>query len=238
MRVLEFSEDTITVYIDGLSQLETNQKLVFILDTLKSKDLDGVIDYALSYHSLVVYYLPHIIDVNVIRDELIEAEKSYKSSVSNQKTIIEIPVCYDSEFGLDQKRFNDAGVDMEELIALHTEKEYLIHMIGFLPGFPYLDGVNERLKMHRLSTPRTKIPSGSVGIAGSQTGLYPTSSPGGWNIIGRTPLAIGIEENTLNVPYSVGDYIKFVPIDRTEFDEITSQINNKNYKINIYERGV
>lgn len=111
-----------------------------------------------------------------------------------------------------------AGLSEKEVVALHSGQPYRIYMLGFLPGFPYLGGLNERLHTPRLSTPRTKIPAGSVGIGGKQTGIYPMESPGGWQLIGRTPLTLFAPGEPL--PYAAGDRIRFVPIDEDEFARI------------------
>lgn len=134
--------------------------------------------------------------------------------------IVRIPVCYDDEeFAPDLKIVaSHANFSKDEVIKLHSSTDYLIYMMGFLPGFPYLGGMDERLKTPRLQTPRTKIPAGSVAIGGEQTGLYPVESPGGWNIIGRTPLKVFDLNREPKFLYRAGDKIRFVPISRTEFD--------------------
>lgn len=124
-------------------------------------------------------------------------------------------------FGIDIKNvasYNNLTVD--EVIKIHTSREYLIYMLGFTPGFPYLGGMDERIATPRLEVPRTKIYGGSVGIAGSQTGVYPIDSPGGWQIIGRTPLKLYDENREEQILLRAGDFIKFVPITLDEFIEI------------------
>ena len=106
-----------------------------------------------------------------------------------------------------------------EGIALHTGRDYRIFMLGFLPGFPYLGGLDERLFTPRLNTPRTAIPAGAVGIGGEQTGIYPIASPGGWQLIGRTPPKL-FDPAAGTLPYAAGDRIRFVPIDEDEFARI------------------
>lgn len=160
---------------------------------------------------------------------LVGAEKSFMAKSSFQEPadssffagkIIRIPVCYDDEeFAPDLKIVCDhAKLTKDEVIKLHSSTDYLIYMMGFLPGFPYLGGMDERLKTPRLQTPRTKIPAGSVAIGGAQTGLYPVESPGGWNIIGRTPLKVFDLNREPKFLYKAGDKIRFVPISRAEFD--------------------
>lgn len=165
---------------------------------------------------------------------LVGAEKSFMAKSSFQEPadssfvagkIIRIPVCYDDqEFAPDLKIVCDhAKLTKDEVIKLHSSTDYLIYMMGFLPGFPYLGGMDERLKTPRLQTPRTKIPAGSVAIGGEQTGLYPVESPGGWNIIGRTPLKVFDLNRKPKFLYKAGDKIRFVPISRTEFEHFDEE---------------
>lgn len=238
MKIEEVSEDTMTIIFDNTVSEENSKKLISLLESLRAIQLEGVTDYSVSYTKLMIYYDPMIIGLSDIEEAIRKINAEELQTPLNKKKIIEIPVCYDDEFGLDLNRYYEAGLTIEQIQTLHTEREYYVYMIGFLPGFPYLNGVNDKLKMPRKETPRTRIPKGSVGIAGSQTGFYPTSSPGGWNIIGRTPINIGIENDGLNVPYRAGDYIKFKPINRTTFDEIEKQVNQGTFNLNIEERGV
>ena len=115
-----------------------------------------------------------------------------------------------------------AGLTEAEVLALHTRREYRIYMLGFLPGFPYLGGLDERLFTPRLNTPRTAIPAGAVGIGGEQTGIYPIASPGGWQLIGRTPRKLFDPESGA-LPYTAGDRIKFEPITAAEFAALAAK---------------
>ena len=110
-----------------------------------------------------------------------------------------------------------AGLSREEVIRIHSGQDYLIYMLGFLPGFPYLGGLDQRLFTPRLDNPRTRIPAGSVGIGGEQTGIYPMESPGGWQLIGRTPLNLFSPDNGGKLMYEAGDRIRFVPISEAEY---------------------
>ena len=144
------------------------------------------------------------------------------------KRIVVIPVCYGGEFGPDLPTVaHHAGMSEQDVINLHSAHDYLIDMLGFLPGFAYLGGLDPRLHTPRLSVPRTEIPAGSVGIGGKQTGVYPMESPGGWQLIGRTPLTLFAPGEPL--PSAAGDRIRFVPIDEGEFERIQKREEAKRH---------
>jgi KipI family sensor histidine kinase inhibitor len=136
--------------------------------------------------------------------------------------VVTIPVCYDIEFGPDLLDVSQhAGLSLEEVVRLHSSPTYLVYFLGFSPGFVYLGGLPEVLHMPRLATPRPSIVGGSVGIAGSQTGIYPADSPGGWKLIGRTPLRMFDPEAASPTRLQPGDRMKFSPIDRATFENIS-----------------
>lgn len=134
--------------------------------------------------------------------------------------VIEIPVCYGEEFGPDLEFVaNHNGLTPEEVIRIHSSAEYLVYMVGFAPGFPYLGGMPEAIAAPRRPSPRLAIPAGSVGIAGKQTGVYPIETPGGWQIIGRTPIALFVPDSNPPTILASGDRICFRPISRQEYME-------------------
>lgn len=133
-----------------------------------------------------------------------------------------IPVCYDEKFGLDLPLFENHGLTQKEVIQLHTSATYRVYMIGFLPGFLYLGGLPQNLHMHRKDTPRMNIPKGSVAIGGEQTGIYPMTSPGGWQIIGRTPLTLFNLNSDEPIQIRQGDKIQFYAIDMITYQNLSS----------------
>lgn len=152
-----------------------------------------------------------------------------------KKFIVEIPVLYGGEYGPDIENIaTHNNLSIEEVIKIHTSGEYLVYMLGFTPGFPYLGGMDKRIATPRLKTPRTKIPGGSVGIAGEQTGVYPIESPGGWQLLGRTPLNFFDPNNEKPFLINAGEYIKFVQISEEEYHKIIEQIKNKTYVVKSY----
>jgi inhibitor of KinA len=147
-----------------------------------------------------------------------------------QQQLIEIPVCYDLSFGIDLPAIAlQKNISTEEIIAIHTLKVYDVYILGFLPGFAYMGTVDDRIATARLSTPRTNVAAGSVGIAGNQTGIYPLDSPGGWNIIGRTP--VKLFDTTKEEPclLQTGNSIKFVSVTKDEFKNIKQQHEHQHH---------
>ena len=185
--VIEFGKD-IDVYTNKLVQFVFSKTEKRLYKNLFIKDIYP------TYKSLVINYDNLTIDYQALKKKIesliFEIIDNYDKNVSNDK-VLEIPVQYGGEFGPDLKIMSKKlNISEESIINIHSSAIYRIYMIGFMPGFPYLGGLDERISFPRLSTPRIKVPAGSVGIAGKQTGIYPFESPGGWNIIGRTELSL------------------------------------------------
>ncbi len=150
--------------------------------------------------------------------------KTLSQSEDESTRVVEIPVCYGGEYGPDIETVGkSSNLGPDEVIKLHCEPEYLIYMVGFTPGFPFLGGLNEKLHTPRLKAPRMAVPEGSVGIANNQTGMYPIKSPGGWQIIGRTPLKLFAPERKNPFLYKAGEKIKFVPVSPETYKELKSK---------------
>ena len=182
----------------------------------------GVTETVPAFASLLVRYDPLRTDFDAVSEALRRLAGNIAAGNTQTGRTVDVPVCYGGAYGEDLPVVaRHAGLSEEEVIRLHSGRTYRIYMLGFLPGFPYLGGLDERLFTPRRETPRTRIPAGSVGIGGQQTGIYPMESPGGWQLIGRTPLCLFAPGRTL--PYAAGDSIRFVPIDEREFARIAAQ---------------
>jgi len=169
-----------------------------------------------AYVSLTIHYDPCQVNSEEFQTSILQQLDAVVGSDSPQGKLIKVPVVYGGEGGPDLPFVADhCGLSVAEVIRRHSQPEYRVHFIGFLPGFPYLGGMDPRLETPRLATPRTEVKAGSVGIAGGQTGIYPLDSPGGWRIIGWTPLKLFDITKELPVLLAPGDRVQFVPA-RTE----------------------
>lgn len=193
---------------------------------VKNEKIKGVKDIILAYDTLTLIYDIIQFDANpfLVAHQILETFSSSNIHIeqNEKKPIIEIPVCYDPSLGIDLKEAAIiANCSIEGLIQKHTEHIYSVYCLGFLPGFAYMGDVPNKIQLPRHPKPRTKVFAGSVGIAGKQTGIYPTDSPGGWQIIGRTPIKI-FDTIKLSL-FKAGDQVKFNPIDLALFHELNNQ---------------
>jgi inhibitor of KinA len=190
---------------------------------LRQQPVDGVQEFVPSYSALAVHFDPLKTDLDTVaswvRARLREHEPGARRAVVSKLT--EIPVCYGGDYGPDLADVAmHAGLSEEDAIALHVRPEYIVAMIGFLPGFPYLLGLDARLAMPRLQTPRAEVRAGAVGIGGPQTGIYPQSSPGGWRLIGRTPEVLFDARRSPPSLLQPGDRVRFVAVSPADFKRL------------------
>ncbi|MEO8365351.1 MAG: 5-oxoprolinase subunit PxpB [Pseudoxanthomonas sp.] len=186
---------------------------------------DWLCDVVPAYASLAVFFDtdrvdhadPHAFVATRLRAMIDEPAKSIAMPVVE----VEVPVCYDAQFGPDlSDAAQELGLVVEELIHRHCAEIYTVAMIGFAPGFPYLLGLPESMALPRLATPRTRVPAGSVAIGGNQAGIYPRESPGGWRLLGRTPLLLFDPMRPSPSLLSPGDRVRFQRVDRATFDRL------------------
>ena len=215
-----YGEDAILINFKQVIEIETHHAVVQLYHQLKNAQLPEIISIIPAYCSIVVRYA-HQITYSFICAKIEEIAQSKSFSTTQETKIIEVPVCYDINLGIDLQEVNKhTQLSLTEIINLHTSALYTVYLIGFTPGFPYLGGMDERLTTPRKNTPQLSVPKGAVGIANNQTGIYPNASPGGWQIIGQTPLAIF---NPNQTPlFAIGDKVKFKAISLEEFNNHTS----------------
>ncbi|WP_134702073.1 5-oxoprolinase subunit PxpB [Ammoniphilus sp. YIM 78166] len=199
---------------------DIHRKVKTLSEYLDRNPFPGMIEYIPSFSSVTVLYNPMESSFDTVSVFFREASNQIQESTQYVPKTVEIPVCYGGEFGPDLEFVAEQnGLSVEEVIKIHSEAEYLVYMIGFAPGFPYLGGMSERIATPRRSSPRISIPAGSVGIAGSQTGVYPIETPGGWQLIGRTPLALFRPNESPPSLLQAGDVIRFRPITLEEYKQ-------------------
>jgi inhibitor of KinA len=185
--------------------------------------LAGVIETMPTYRSLTVIFDPELISWGSLRTGITELLNEPTDRTTGPVNRWKIPVCYDAGYGLDLEAVAAArGLTTAEVVELHTGRTYSVYMIGFLPGFPFMGDVAQELRLPRLREPRTRVPAGSVAIAGQQTAIYPWESPGGWNILGRSPLALFDAQRPEPALLGPGDLVSFGRISPDRFDELAS----------------
>ena len=236
MDIKRYSENSVTVYLGDEISEATNKKLVHLKNELEKMKIAGVTEIVISYTSLIIYYDIFKTTGKDVESILEGIDLDRLEAQSFEYKLVEIPVCYGGEYGPDLELFDDNGLSPEEVIELHSDKEYLVYMLGFMPGFPYLGGLDEKLFKARLDNPRTSIPAGSVGIGGKQTGMYPFTSPGGWNLLGRTPIPLFDEKREPQILYEAGDRIIYKSIDEEEYEQLKKKVDNNDYEVKITTR--
>ena len=197
---------------------------------IEASDIEGVLEMVPTYRSLLIYYDPLQVSLPNLQCE-ISALAIGDGETKNEYRIVEIPTLYGGEHGPDLEFVShNAGMSEAEVIALHSGTDYLVYTMGFSPGFPYLGGLDPKLHTPRLQSPRTLIPAGSVGIAEAQTGVYPVASPGGWRLIGRSPLRLFDPAASPPTVINAGDRVRFVGLENSaDYDEIDRQVQDNTY---------
>lgn len=198
------------------------------VEALNESSIQGLVEWVPAYTTLTIFYDPWLVRQQGISDpykrvleQLQELAPSTLAPPSATLRVVEIPVCYGGIFGPDLDAVaSHTNLTTAEVIRLHTAAEYLVYMIGFAPGFPYLGGLNKQLITPRKEAPRPRIPAGAVGIAGAQTGIYPLETPGGWQLIGRTPLRLFRPEAAQPSLLQAGDKVRFVAITPAKYQQL------------------
>ncbi len=197
---------------------ELNKKVRSLAILLSKNPIAGIEELVPTYRSLMACYNPLKISPEDLEKALRDLVDKIGEVELPEPRIIEVPTVYGGKYGPDLEfvaKYH--GLTPEEVIEIHANKDYLVYMLGFTPGFTFLGGLDERLHTPRLSTPRKKVPAGSVGIGGKQTGVYAITSPGGWRLIGRTYIKIYDPDRDPPILVKAGDYMRFIPIDEEEF---------------------
>lgn len=225
-RLYPLSDTAVTVQFGESIDEDTHAKVRTFCAYLDRHPFPGFVEQVPAFTTVTIYYNPWILSekglynpYTRITEQLQHMLKLAKESQKAARPrVVEIPVCYDGPFGPDLEYVaRHTRLSPREVIASHTRGKYLVYMIGFAPGFPYLGGLAKKLATPRKQNPRPRIPAGSVGIAGNQTGIYPIETPGGWQLIGRTPLQLFDPDREHPSLLQAGDLVRFVSISEEEY---------------------
>lgn len=210
--------------------LATHRRVRAAFERLRSSIVPGLVDLVPAYATILISFNLAGLDAAQAERDVMAVLEGFEAEVeTNPQRVIEVPVCYEGECAPDLDGVSALlGITREEIVSLHSGGSYVVHFVGFSPGFPYLGGLSPRLSTARLERPRVRVPAGSIGIAGGQTGIYPQATPGGWRLIGRTPLRLFDARRAAPSLLTMGDTVRFVPIAPDRFREMAGvQTDNK-----------
>ena len=219
LRIVAAGDAAIVLELPSRIDPAITARLVFIADQVRLRFGDALRDAVVGYCTLTVYFDPILTDPAWLEEELRALAKQEPPPIADSGARIEVPVCYGGDLGPDLLSVAERiGATPEEVIALHCAPEYRVFVVGFVPGFAYMGETHTRLALPRRSSPRTRVPAGSVAIAAGQTGIYPMETPGGWHLLGRTYLRPFDESRAEPVLFKPGDRVKFHAIDRAQYE--------------------
>lgn len=225
------NERAILIEFQPVIENEQLEKILFYKKLLKEYYSDRKVEVINTYSSLLIYFISPEVD---LQQELSVFEEKLKNTTKEKisgKHLFEIPVCYDAEFGPDLQFISEEKkLPVEEIIRRHNEPVYTVYFIGFLPGFLYLGGLDPKLYTSRKKEPRMEVRKGAVGIGEKQTGIYPKNSPGGWQIIGNSPVPFFNKKQQPPCEITAGDRIRFSAVSKEEYLEINSEVEKGNYQ--------
>jgi len=215
-RLVTAGDSAIVIELGSEIDPNVNNQIYSLVKTLEMADIEAIRELVPTYRSLLVNYDPLVsgfAEMNERLMDLVDFSKNRAGTEPEQARIVELPVVYGGDDGPDLDSLAEhASLSVQEVIDIHSGIDYRVYMIGFAPGFPYLGGLDKRIAMPRLKTPRVSVPAGSVGIAESQTGVYPNASPGGWQLIGRTPAKLFDVSSKSPSMITPGSKVRFVPV--------------------------
>jgi inhibitor of KinA len=223
--------NAITIELGPIIDVATNKKIIQLFQFIQLNKPAWLLDLIPSYCSLTLVYHPLRVIDHFKKQSAYDAVKAHlitlvsqPLSIKQSQQLVKIPACYHPGLAPDLEELaKTKNLSVQEIIDLHSTTTYRVYMIGFLPGFPYMASVDERIRVPRKNNPRTLVKAGSIGIAGEQTGIYPINSPGGWQLIAQTPLQLFDVEKENPCPLSPGDEVQFIPISLEEFNDLFHQ---------------
>ena len=226
-RLIPMGDRALVIEFGDRLDPELSARIAAAAQHLRASPPPGVLDIVPAYTTLALHYDPAVIGAGTTPYEaLIEQVEAWLHAQADAKLspgrLVEIPVCYGSGVGEDLEELaRQHGLTPEEVVSIHASTDYRVYLLGFVPGFAYLGDVDPRIATRRRDTPRPHVPAGSVAIGGDQTGVYPLETPGGWHLIGRTPVRMFTPESEPPCLLAAGDTVRFVPISRAELDALS-----------------
>lgn len=221
-------DSAVTAVFGNTIAIDINHRIRRTVQLLTDAAPDGIEELVPTYCSLLVAYNPLVLSYDKVCEIIATAAATPDDNTAERTVrVIEIPTLYGGDYGPDLDFVSQhAGLSADEVVKRHSRPDYPVYMLGFIPGFAYLGGMDESIAAPRLSSPRTHVPKGSVGIANTQTGVYPTVSPGGWQLIGRTPIELYDERKAQPALLQAGDYVHYAPITEEEYLAIQADVDN------------
>jgi len=211
-RIVPLGDSSILIQLGDEIDPAVNRRVHALAGLVENSSIAGVIETVPAYATLLVHYDPLVLSFAQIKNILREKLTQIQENESRKPRQVEVPVRYGGEYGVDLELVaSHLHLKVEEVIRIHSEKIYTVYMMGFTPGYPYMGKLDDALIMPRLEIPRTRVPAGAVAIAGLQTGIYSIDSPGGWNLIGWTPLKLFDPTSESPFLFEPGDEVKFIP---------------------------
>lgn len=236
IKVMPAGDSALVVEFGNEINEAVNEKVHALAKKIRQKNIPGITEMIPTFRSLLVSYDMLQISYSKLSVMLSVLSRELEMNQAAHHRIVKIPCCYGARFGADLTDMERlTGLSREEIIELHSSVDYKIYMLGFLTGFVYLGGLDKRLEVPRLDTPRVRIGKGAVGIGGNQTGIYPMDSPGGWRLIGGTPVDLYDPEREDPVLLRAGEYIRFVPISIMDYYDIRQEILKGTYSLDVIQ---
>ena len=239
VKILPAGDSCLMVDFGNIISIDINSRVQALRKKLEKANFPQITELVPTYRSLAVYFEPSLTDIAILTSRIRDMVPCGIISETASRKTITIPVCYGGEYGPDLgyvASYND--LSQEDVIRIHTGSSYYCYMHGFTPGFPYLGGMDDAIATPRLDHPRESIPGGSVGIAGKQTGVYPIDSPGGWQLIGKTPLKMFDPQRTPPAIMDAGLWVRFKAVSEKQFLEIREKAVSDQFCADITEEEI
>ena len=225
-----YGDRALLVNFEQKIDAEVNEEVIALNEWILAERIQGLTYTVPAYCSLTLAYDPFVLEREVLTEKISAFSQSQKEEKEREKRLLRIPVCYEESFAPDKEEvLGQTGLSWEEVLNLHTQTRFRVFMLGFLPGFTYMGKLPQALFCQRRKEPRLQVPKSSVGLAGFQTGIYPSVAPGGWQLIGKTPLEIFDPGRQDPFLFKAGDELHFYQIDLADFESIEKEVESQRF---------